>query len=299
MKSMNNESKEILRELLTLAQQHAKIEGIGDTAIPDLKVIKSSVVTDKIPNVYKPSLCIILQGSKDVILGEDIYSYSPGEFIVTTVDLPVSGSIKGASKKNPYYCLMLEFDSSMIFDVLKDFSTPSARSNAKRGIFVGEVGDELMEAFVRLMKCLNRPADIKVLSPMIIREIIYRLLTSKYGEAVQQLGVVGSQVQRIAKIIDSIKTDFAKTLRMESLAQDSGMSLASFHKYFKEVTSMSPLQYQKQIRLQEARRILMDGDQDAATVSFEVGYESPSQFSREYARMFGLPPKADMKKFKR
>lgn len=286
-----------MKELLQIASDYSPGEGIRDTIIQNLKIIKTSNAHEKVHSVYKPSLCVILQGEKDVSLGDETLTYRPGEFIVATVELPVTGVVRKASPKKPYYCLMLELDPVIVFDILKDQSHLKA-SPAKKAIFVGKVEDPMQDAFIRLLKCLSNPKDVPILSPMIIREIIYRLLDGEKGEAVKQLGIVGSQTQRIAKVIDLIKLKFATPLNMEGLAKEAGMSPASFHKYFKEITTMSPLQYQKQLRLQEARRILMANDVDAGAVSFEVGYESPSQFSREYLRMFGLPPKTDVKKFK-
>lgn len=287
-----------MKELLQITSELSTGEGIRDTAIASLKIIKTSFPHEKIHTVYTPSLCVILQGEKDVSLGDEVYTYAPGEFIVVTVDLPITGEVTEASVKKPYYCLMLELDPVVVFDVIKEQSQMKTNQD-KRGVFVGEVEEGMHDALLRLVKCLQNPKDIPVLAPMYIREVIYRLLNSKYGDAVKQLGIVGSQTQRIAKVIDSIKASFTKPLKMEALAKSAGMSPASFHKYFKEITRMSPLQFQKQLRLQEARRMLMGGDLDAGSVSYEVGYESPSQFSREYARLFGLPPKSDVKQFKK
>lgn len=284
-----------MKELLQIVLDQSPKEGMHKTNIPNLTLIKTSKPGEKTHTVYTPSLCVIIQGEKDVSLAETTLTYSPGEYIVVTVDLPIVGEVTIASEKKPYLCLMLEIDTVIVFDVLKEQSRAKAPPT-KRGIFVGQMEDSMVDALLRLMKCMKNPKDIPVLAPMITREIIYRLLNSKHGETVKQLGIVGSQTQRIAKVIDSLKTGYAKSLNMEDLAREAGMSPASFHKYFKAITLMSPLQYQKQIRLQEARRLLMMGEQDAATISFQVGYESPSQFSREYARMFGLPPKSDMKR---
>lgn len=283
-----------MKELLQIVSEIGAKEGMHDTLIADLKIIKTSRPNERIHSVYKPSLCVILQGEKDVSLADKTLTYAPGEYIVATVDLPVTGEVTIASPKKPYYCLMLEIDPVLVFEVLKG-QPQAASAPSKRGIFVGQMEDNMVDAFLRLVKCLKAPQDIPVLTPLIIREIIYRLMNSKHGEAVKQLGIVGSQTQRIAKVIDVLKKNYAKPLHMEALAKEAGMSPASFHKYFKEITLMSPLQYQKQLRLQEARRLLMTGDRDAGSVSFEVGYESPSQFSREYSRMFGASPKADVK----
>lgn len=287
-----------MKELLQIVQDLAPAEGMSNTKIPSVKLIKTSHPHERIHTIYTPALCVIVQGQKDVSLGDETLTYSPGEYIVGTVDLPVTGEVTIASPKKPYLCIMLELDPVVVFDVLKEQSHPKS-SSAKRGIFVGQLESSMENAFVRLLNCLKNPSDVPILSPMIIREIIYRLMNGKHGEAVKQLGIVGSQTQRIAKVIETIKNKYTDTLKIELLAKEAGMSPASFHKYFKDITAMSPLQYQKQIRLQEARRLLMAGNVDAGSVSFQVGYESPSQFSREYSRMFGLPPKTDVKQLKR
>jgi AraC-like DNA-binding protein len=284
-----------MKELVQFASEFSRGEGIQDTAIPNLKIIKTSLPNERIHSVYKPCLCVIVQGSKDVILSGKTYSYSVNEYLVATVDLPMTGEVTEASPKKPYYCLMLELDPSMIFDVMKDQALPKTNPT-KRGLFIGKLDPSMEDAFLRLLRCLKTPSDVPILSPMIIREIVYRLVTGKHGEAIKQLGILGSQTLRISKVIERIKREFTLTLRVEDLAKEAGMSPASFHKYFKNITTMSPLQYQKNLRLHEARRLLLSGNKDAGTVSFEVGYESPSQFSREYSRMFGLPPMSDVKK---
>lgn len=282
--------KELLQSVIDLKTN----EGIVETAIADLKIIKTTQPHERIHTVYRPSLCFLLQGEKDVQLLDETFTYKVGEYIVITVDLPVTGEVTIASSKRPYYCLMLEIDPGIVFEILKGQTQPKT-STTKKGLFIGKADAPMEDAFLRLVQCLRHPSDVAILSPMIIREILYRLLMSPHGEAVKQLGIVGSQTQRIGKAIDLIKRSYASPLKMERLAKEAGMSLASFHKYFKDVTAMSPLQFQKQLRLQEARRLLMGSDADAGSVSYEVGYESPSQFSREYARLFGAPPMTDVK----
>lgn len=274
-------------------------EGINETLIPEFKIIRTNKVFDPVQAVYKPSLCLILQGSKDVIVGDKIYPYRPGEYIFCSVEVPVTGRITKASAKEPYFCLMIEVEPSMVYEVLK--YNPQLKSNSpseKSGTFVNKATPSLYDAFTRLLATLKDPADSKFLSPMIMKEIIFRILNDDNGEVVRQMGIAGSQTQRITSAIGIIKKKYSTTLNIEELAGLVGMSPSSFHKYFKDITNMSPLQYQKLIRLQEARRLLLSDSIDAASVGFKVGYESPSQFSREYSRLFGKPPKQDMKALK-
>lgn len=286
-----------IQHLLSLIKKINFDDGINDTLISEFKVIKSSVTYDKIPSVHRPSLCVILQGAKDVIVGDKILSYKPGEYIFCSVEVPVTGRVTKASSKEPYLCLMVEVDPSLVYDVLKD-SPSFSPSKEKSGAFVSKASAQLIEALSRLVSCMDRPSEAKFLSGMIIREILFRLLNDENGDVVRQMGVAGSQTQKISEAIGIIKKKFNQGLNIEQLARTIGMSPSSFHKYFKDITNMSPLQYQKLVRLQEARRLLISDAGDAATVGYEVGYESPSQFSREYSRFFGLPPKSDIKQFK-
>lgn len=286
-----------LQELKELTAALSKRNGIQDTDIPALKLIQQTTL-ERTHTVYTPSLCVIVQGSKDVILGETIYTYSPGECIAISVDLPVTGQITEASVKKPYLCLMLEIDPVIVFDVVKSISQMPKVIPKKKAIYVEKVAEETFDAFIRLLKCLKNPVSIPLLAPMIIREIIFRMLSTKHGDIIKELGIVSGQTQKVRRAIDILKDKYSESIHMENLAREVGMSPASFHKFFKDVTTLSPLQYQKQIRLQEARRLLLLEATDAASISYEVGYESPSQFSREYARLFGLPPKADIKRLK-
>jgi AraC-like DNA-binding protein len=296
---MDAKIKSTLKELITITTDFAQTDGMLDTPISSLKIIQTSKKTEPIHSVYGPSLCVVLQGSKDVILADEIYSYRPSQFLVTSHDLPVSGQVTEASPSRPYLCLMLEIDPAIIFEILKDSTSDfSQETSVRRGIFVGDIDQAFIDSFLRLLQTMKRPREIPVLAPLIIREILYRLLSSPHSDMVKQHGLIGSQSQRIAKVISLIKKDFAKPLKNDLLAKEASMSLSSLHQHFKQITAMSPLQFQKQIRLQEARRILMSEAIDAASVGYQVGYESPSQFSREYARLFGLPPMSDMKRMK-
>ena len=288
-----------LSNLLSLLNELKLDDGINDTLIPDFKIIKTSKLQAPTPGVYKPCLCLILQGEKDVMVGEKIYTYSPGQYICCSIEVPVTGKITKASAAKPYLCLMIDIDSSTVFDVIKD--NPNLGANPSKdgsGTFVNEADPRLYEAFARLVKSLDTPSEMKFLTPMIFREIIFRLLNDKNAAIVRQMGIVGSNNQRITNAVGIIKKNYNLAVNVEDLAQEVGMSPSSFHKHFKDITNMSPLQYQKLIRLQEARRLLLSDGGDAASVGFEVGYESPSQFSREYARLFGKPPKQDVKSLK-
>jgi AraC-like DNA-binding protein len=254
-------------------------------------------VLPRVPTVHRPSLCFVVQGAKEVVLGTNIYRYGRLEFLFSSVDLPLTGDVLEASEGAPYLCLVLEIDPAVVFELAAVLKAPLARAgSAPQALFVGERDAEMTLAFERLVRCLDSRADIDVLAPSIVREITYRLLQGPYGHAVRELGIANSQTRRIARVIEILKRDFAQPLRTAELARSAGMSASSFHAHFKRVTSMSPLQYQKHLRLHEARRLLLAGDPGAADVAFKVGYESTSQFSREYARLFGLPPIRDVRR---
>lgn len=272
------------------------IDGFNDTLISGFKIIRASKPFDQAQSVAKPALCVVIQGSKDVIVGDKIFSYTPGEYIFSSVEVPVTGRIIRASGENPYLCFMIEIEPTLVYEVLK--MNPQINTTPKiekSGTFVNKTDPRIYEALLRMVELLDRPSDINFLSPMIIKEIIFRLLNDPFGEIVGQMGIAGSQTQKITKAVGFIKTHFNKSLSVKDLAQEVGMSPSSFHKYFKEITNMSPLQYQKLIRLHEARSLLLADASDVASIGFEVGYESPSQFSREYSRLFGKSPKKDMK----
>lgn len=290
----------IPRELIELSRRHAPTSGTVVTALPSLQIIRSDVTHTRVHSVLRPSLCFLAQGAKEVTLGNELLRYQGGEFLFASVDLPVTGEVIEATARQPYLCLALEIDPGLVFELASASAThwPTAPAAAatRRAIFVGQSDAMMSHAFLRLLACLDRPLDIEVLAPLILREITYRLLLGPYGAAVRELVLVGSQTQRVAKAIERLKREYASPLRVEELARTAGMSASSFHEHFKKVTALSPLQYQKQLRLQEARRLLLGDGGGAGDVGFRVGYESASQFSREYARFFGLPPASDVKR---
>ncbi|CQR58389.1 AraC family transcriptional regulator [Paenibacillus riograndensis] len=287
------------KELAELIDRFSPGEGVHATDIPSLYCIRSSKITEPIYRVHEPALCIVAQGKKEVMLTEERYQYGPSDYLVVSVDLPVSGQIIEALSDVPYLCFRLDFKPAQIVEILEESELRAVQpADSRRGLFISQTSTSLLDAAIRLVRLLETPEDIKALAPMYIREILYRILKGQQGDVLKQIAVEGSSAYRIKEVIEQIKQNYAQPLRIEELAELANMSPSSLHRHFKEVTAMSPLQYQKRIRLQEARRLLLSETADAAEAAFQVGYDSPSHFSREYARMFGLPPIADMKRLR-
>ncbi|MBD1875036.1 AraC family transcriptional regulator [Nodosilinea sp. FACHB-131] len=289
------------QELTKLVARHTdgKGNGIHSTAIAQLELMRESAAPTTLCSVYEPTLCIILQGKKETLLGKETYHYGAAQYIVVTVDLPLSGTIVEAAPDKPYLCFKLSLDATQLWDIIDQIQRSSDKQESSvRGLFVSDANAPLLDCATRLTRLLDTPEDIPFLAPMMIREIYYRLLMGDQSEAVWQIATSGSHMQRIAAVIKQIKAEFTKSLRVDELAEQASMSSASFHRHFKAVTSMSPLQYQKQLRLLEARRLMLAEDADATYAAYQVGYESPSQFSREYSRMFGTPPKKDIERLR-
>jgi len=230
-----------------------------------------------------------------VLLGDEAYVYDAQHFLITSVDLPTTVQVINASPQKPYLGLVLRLDQREMSQLMVDSKLPAPRpQQSSRGMATGEITLPLLTTFQRLIDLLDEPKDIPILASIIEREIFYRLLVSDQGARLRQIASAGSQSQQIARAIDWLKGNFTRPLRIEDLASQVNMSTSTFHHHFREVTAMSPLQYQKWLRLNEARRLLLAENQDATTAAFQVGYESPSQFSREYSRMFGAPPLRDI-----
>lgn len=288
-------NKEQQSQLISLLNKHSYKEELQTTAIKDLKFFKLSEPSNKLPVVYNPSICVIVQGKKSVMLEQEIYFYSVFDYLAVSVDLPVVGQVIEASKEKPYLCIQIDIDlhllSELIVRIDKKLDT---NKRTYRALFVGKLDQLLSDCMLRLVKLLDSPNDITILAPIFMKELYYRFLNSEHGYKIAQIAITGSNMQRIAKVIEILKNNFSKTISIEDMANIANMSPSSFHQHFKEVTSMSPLQYQKRLRLLEARRILLSEMGDAANTSYRVGYESPSQFSREYSRMFGASPIKDI-----
>ncbi|GAA0356865.1 AraC family transcriptional regulator [Bacillus horti] len=289
-------------ELGQLIERFSKQDGTHETAIPSLRFIRASQISEPVHAVYEPSLCVVAKGSKIVMLGPESYRYGPANYLAASVHLPITGQVVEATPVAPYLSLQLQFDMNQILEVIQNSDQREEgkrdRHNSKRGLMISGMNASLLDAVLRLVRLLDHPHDIPVLAPYTIGEIIYRILQGEQGDAIKQFALIGSHAQRIAKVIERLNRDFALPLRIDELAEESHMSPSSFFYYFKEVTAMSPIQYQKQVRLQEARRLLFSSKIDAADAAFLVGYESPSHFSREYARMFGQPPIRDIMRFR-
>jgi AraC-like DNA-binding protein len=276
-------------ELVDLALRYARRPGLSPTPVPGLQIIRADQRAARVHSMHRPSLCFIVQGAKEVAIGSVVMRYGSEHFIFSTIELPVTGEVLEATARRPYLCLVLDIEPSVVFELVSAAEAPRSSAGPKRAIFVGSDA-AMTDAFLRLLRCSRSPIDVRVLAPSIIREITYWLLRGPYGDVVRQVGIADSQTQRIARAVERLKRDFAQPLRTAELARVAGMSVSSLHQHFRRVTTMSPLRYQKQLRLHEARRLLLGEATSAADAGFRVGYQSPSQFSREYARYFGLPP---------
>ncbi|MEH1883682.1 AraC family transcriptional regulator [Nostoc sp.] len=288
------------QELAALVTRHTDGKGNGfhKTAIEQLEFQRESSVYTALKGVCEPILAILVQGKKEALLGEETYCYGAAQYLVVSVDLPLSAFIVEATPEQPYLGFKLNLDPRQLCDLIAQTSVIEGKKNSVRGLFVSTVDIPLLDCALRLTRLLDIPQHIPILAPLIIREIYYRLLMGEQGEAVRQIATSGSNMQRIAEVIKLIKADLTKPMRVEELAGQASMSLSSFHHHFKSVTSMSPLQYQKQLRLLEARRLMLAENSDAANAAYQVGYESQSQFSREYSRMFGAPPMRDIERLR-
>jgi AraC-like DNA-binding protein len=283
-------------QLARLIAAYAPYDDSFELRIPGLHAGRYSRLNSQCFHTLRvPSLCIAAQGAKTVIVGEDTYEYDASRMIVFSVALPIASQISGASPSKPYLSLRLDLDPRKIADlVLKVFPQGLPPLQERRAVYVAPSDPSIIDAAIRLMECLSHPGDVELLAPLIIDEILIRLLRSPIGVRVAQMGFTESSVQRVAKAISWLRTNFSQPMKVEDLADLVHMSVSSFHEHFKSVTSMSPLHYQKVLRLQEARRLMLATMMDAGSASQRVGYLSASQFSREYGRFFGNAPTRDI-----
>jgi len=287
-------AKDKLAQLTREVERHAIADGVSNTPVDVLTLSRFSRPTDLVAVVYEPCLCMVAQGAKEVLLADETYRLDPAQLLLVSVDLPVAARVVKASPGSPYLAVRISLDPAVVGELLAEGATAPPFGPPSRAIAVTPVEPSLLDAVGRLVALLDSPSDILPLAPLVLREITYRLLTGPQGPRLRQIASAGAPAQRIASAIRWLKDHFADPLRIESLAGRVRMSPSAFHLHFKSVTAMSPLQYQKRLRLQEARRLMLGEGLDAAEAASRVGYESPSQFSREYRRMFGAPPRQDV-----
>lgn len=289
-----------LTKLADILARHARGDGMHDTPIPGLRLVRSDIPTMPMPVVYEPTLCLVAQGRKRVMLGTTAYVYSPARYLLASVDLPVTGSVIDASEAVPYLCLVLDLDMTELSDLVLRHPSPGMDDDApSAGLALHDTTPELLDAAARLAALLDKPSDIEALAPLVVREILYRLLTDPGSGMVRQMATADSRLNQIARAIAWLREHYSETCRIDEIADMAGMSRSTFHAHFKAVTSMSPLKFRSQLRLQQARRLMVAEAMDAAGAGYRVGYESPSQFSRDYARMFGMPPAKDAGRLRR
>ncbi len=286
-------------ELAAIIRRFTPDLGVQPTAIGPLHFIRSDAPSDTLHMVHKPALCVLAQGRKEVRLHGESYFYDPLNYLVVSVTLPLAGQVVEASPEQPYLCARIDIDPAQITQLIADSSPIGVPAPPPgRGLFLDRVDNSLLDALLRLVRLLDTPQDIPMLAPMALREIFYRLLRGLQGQRLYELAVVDSQAHRVTRAIEWINQHYIEPLRIEELAQRVNLGVSTLHHRFKSITAMSPLQYQKQLRLQEARRLLLAESLEVSAAAFRVGYESPSQFSREYSRLFGASPLKDLAKLR-
>ena len=283
------------QELAGLIRRHAQIPHGSVSAIEDLYLTRYEEDVRGMPALAQPALCILAQGSKTLFLGDERYTYDPLHYMVVSVTLPLSGVKLDASPEHPSLGLRMDLDPAEISQLIAE-SGPMLVPNrpSGRGLYVERTDAALLDALLRLIRLLDTPRDIAMLAPLFRREILYRLLRGPQGYRLYEIALANSQTHRVCQAITWLNQNYQRPLRIEDLAREVNLSTSTLHHRFKAVTSMSPLQYQKQLRLQEARRLMLNDGLEAAVAAYRVGYESPSQFSREYSRLYGAPPIRDV-----
>jgi AraC-like DNA-binding protein len=276
-------------------------DGLHPSPLPGVHCIKFSHPDRRGKQHWRASLCIVAQGCKEIILGHEVYRCDASHYIATPIDLPVTSRVFSATPEIPFLCLKIDFDpltsSEVAAQIEKEF--PKEMETSLRAMFIGKASDQMLEAALRLGRLFQVPEDAAVLGPLVIKEILYHLLKGADGPAIRQFVRSGSNMHKISQAIYTLRSELDDDVDVAALAKAANMSRSAFFKHFKEVTSMSPIQYQKRLRLLEARRLMIDEDETAEGSAFKVGYNSASQFSREYSRMFGSSPLRDAMKFKR
>ncbi|MCC4605402.1 AraC family transcriptional regulator [Xanthomonas campestris] len=289
-----------LSELSTLLLRHAPVDGMHATPIPGLQIMRSATRTVSIPTVYTPMLCLVAQGRKRAMLGAQAFHYHPEMYLVASVDLPIVGSVVEASAEHPYLCFCLDLDTAILSELAIQHPelTEHQRDAAPAGLLLNRSTPQLQDTAVRLARLLDQPHEIAALAPLVTRELLYRLMAAPANAVVRQMAIADSRLNQISKAIVWLREHYAQRFSIEQIADLSAMSRSTFHAHFKAVTSMTPLEYRSQLRVHEARRLMVAEALTAADAGFRVGYESASQFSRDYARILGKPPARDAQRLR-
>ncbi|WP_409077547.1 AraC family transcriptional regulator N-terminal domain-containing protein [Pseudomonas syringae group genomosp. 3] len=281
-------------EIIRLITRRFTAPGVYETAIAPLHVIRCDAPSELIHAVHRPALCLIVQGRKELGLADEQYVYDSLSYLVVAVTVPVSGRVIEASADAPYLCIRLDFDPVQIAQLIADAPLSGVPDEPQRGLFLDHIDQPLLETVLRLVRLLDTPRDIGMLAPLALRELYYRLLRGNNGRRLYEVAVGDSQTQRVTRAVNWLNAHYTEPLRIDELARVANLGNSTLHHRFKALTAMSPLQYQKKLRLQEARRLMINEGLDASSACYRVGYESPSQFSREYSREFGCPPSTDL-----
>ncbi|MBI3349797.1 MAG: AraC family transcriptional regulator [Burkholderiales bacterium] len=290
-----NDDLDALRErTIALALARMPGDGLHATALPWLRLIRASAPAQPVPAVYEPGLVLVLQGRKRAQLGERVVHYDAMQCLLVPMTLLPRGQVLEASPAKPYVCLRLSCETQALAELLLDADTPAPADDTDAGLQVAPVTAPLLDAALRLLQLLDSPQDLRTLAPLLQREILYRVLTGPLGPRLRTLVHTDGVTRRVARVIERLTQRFAEPLRIAELAELAHMSPSTLHLRFKQLTALSPLQFQKALRLQQARRLMLTDGLDAASAAHRVGYESPSQFSREYRRLFGAPPREDI-----
>lgn len=284
---------DLLHAVRCYTDAHVGTDGVAPTPIAGLSTIRALGPSDLAFAISRPLVALVVQGAKHVTMGTQGFAFGAGESLLITADVPTVSQITRASPAAPYYSFVLELDPAVIADLAAEMKAVQVGDDAP--VRTGTTDAEVADAAARLIRLLDRPASLPMLATQLVRELHYWLLAGRHGAAIRRLGWPDGHVSRIARAVAILRADYARPIPVERLAEAAGMSLSSFHQHFKAVTSLSPLQFQKHLRLIEARRLMLADGASASTASFAVGYESVPQFTREYRRMFGRPPVQDVR----
>ena len=287
---IQDNKEELVERIARAVREDGTVE-----VFPGFRLSRMSSPIEPVRSVYRPSFCFVAQGSKRALLGEEVFRYDPEHYMIYTVDLPLTFQVEEASEERPYLGFQLDLEPALVASVIMESGIRVKKGEAStKAMNVSSVDADLLDGIVRLVRLVETPDERKVLAPLIMREIVYRLLIGGQGARLSHIVASGRDTRRISKAIGHLREHFDEQLKMEEIARELGMSVSGFHHHFKSVTSMSPLQFQKHLRLQEARRLMLGEDLDAASAAFRVGYQDASHFSREYKRHFGAPPHGDI-----